>query len=263
MPQETSAPAEVTASTEAVDSLLEYPGNPRRGDVELIADSIRRNGVYKPLVVQLSTRRVLAGNHTLRALRKLGRDTTPVWWVDVDDETAKRIVLVDNRANDLAEYDDKALFAMLKDLDGGLAGTGYDEDAMQALLDNMADDLLGLDDEPGNDDDADEDPEAGTLLALADVTVGEPSHKVRAGERWRVGPHLLVIAKLGEPEEHARWAGDLEGRFFAPYPEPYLTVSTLAHTTKMLLVQPNRYLAGHLLDKHAAVYGADEIELLS
>jgi ParB-like nuclease domain len=45
--------------------LRPYPGNPRRGDLEAIKDSLERNGQYRPIVVNRRTMEVLAGNHTL------------------------------------------------------------------------------------------------------------------------------------------------------------------------------------------------------
>jgi ParB-like chromosome segregation protein Spo0J len=108
-----------------VGSLEPYPGNPRRGDVDAIAESLQANRQYAPLIAQKSTRYVLAGNHTLQAAIKLGWETVTVAWVDVDDAHALRILLSANRTADLAGYDDRALAAVLNDLDGDLEGTGY------------------------------------------------------------------------------------------------------------------------------------------
>jgi ParB-like chromosome segregation protein Spo0J len=108
-----------------VSSLEPYPGNPRRGDVDAIAESLQANRQYAPLIAQKSTRYVLAGNHTLQAAVKLGWETVTVAWVDVDDDHALRILLSANRTADLAGYDDRALAAVLNDLDGDLQGTGY------------------------------------------------------------------------------------------------------------------------------------------
>lgn len=105
--------------------------------MDAIKASVEENGQYKPLVVQKSTMRVLAGNHTLEALKASGATSVPVYLIDVDDERAKRIVLADNRTSDVAAYDDALLAELLKDLQqtkGGLAGTGYDEDALAQLL---------------------------------------------------------------------------------------------------------------------------------
>lgn len=92
-----------------VSRLRLYARNPRRGDLEALKESLRLNGQYRPIVVNRGTAtgredEVLAGNHTLRAARELGWEAIAATYVDVDDEHARRIVLVDNRTNDLASY---------------------------------------------------------------------------------------------------------------------------------------------------------------
>lgn len=114
-----------------------FPGNPRTGDTGAIVESIRANGMYQPVVAQRSTGYVLAGNHRLDALRQLGQTRIPVVYVDVDDERARRIALVDNRTSDLASYDPVLLAELLRDLDqteDSLAGTGYDAAALAEVL---------------------------------------------------------------------------------------------------------------------------------
>jgi len=117
-----------------IDRLREHPSNPRRGNVDVIADSIDEHGFYGAVVAQRSTGFVLAGNHRLRAARAKGLTTVPTFLLDVDDDAARRILLVDNRASDLAEYDDELLRRLLAELDGEYAGTGYDAAALDALL---------------------------------------------------------------------------------------------------------------------------------
>ena len=70
-------------------SLSFYPGNPRLHDVPAIAESLRVNGQYRPLVVQKSTRHVLAGNGTLEAAISVGWEQIDVVFIDVDDLSAK------------------------------------------------------------------------------------------------------------------------------------------------------------------------------
>src|SRR4051812_22289243 len=106
-----------------IDSLKPYPGNPRTGDLPTIRVSLERNGQYRPIVVRAATREVLAGNHTLLAAADLGWTQIAATFVDVDDEQARRIVAVDNRANDVAGYDDQALADLLRAL-ADLEGTG-------------------------------------------------------------------------------------------------------------------------------------------
>jgi ParB-like chromosome segregation protein Spo0J len=67
------------------------------------------NKQYRPIVVQKSTNKILAGNHTWLAAQSLGWEEIAVVYVDVDDVAAKRIVLADNRTNDLADYDGQIL----------------------------------------------------------------------------------------------------------------------------------------------------------
>lgn len=133
-----------------IDSVSPHPDNPREGDVGAIAESLLEHGQYRPIVVQSSTRRILAGNHTWRAAKSIGWSQIDAVGVDVDDEQALRILLVDNRASDLGNYDDRALVALLTDLaqqtDGGLVGTGYDGDALDRLIADLSTDLRERDD---------------------------------------------------------------------------------------------------------------------
>lgn len=123
-----------------ISTLTPYKGNPRRGDVDLIAKSLETTGQYRAIVVNKGTLtgralEVLAGNHTLRAARKLGWKTILGHVIDVDAETAQRIMLADNRLNDIAGYDNPALLQILQTIPTDeLIGTGYDDAAITDLL---------------------------------------------------------------------------------------------------------------------------------
>lgn len=120
-----------------VDRIRLHPANPREGDVGAIWESIQENGFFGALVVQESSGCILAGNHRWLAAKEAGMDEVPVIYVDVDDERAMRILLADNRTNDVATYDGEQLADLLEHLestDDGLAGTGYDSDALDDLL---------------------------------------------------------------------------------------------------------------------------------
>lgn len=136
----------------AVDSLREHPENYRHGDVGAISESLGVHGQYKPVLVQKSTNRVIAGNHTLKSARATGMTEIEARIIDVDDEEALRILIVDNRASDLATNDDLALATLLtglaSDTAAGLGGTAWDGDDLDRLLQD--------------------------LTEAADVTLGEP-----------------------------------------------------------------------------------------
>lgn len=129
-----------------ITTLTPHPRNVRQGDVGAIIQSLQAHGQYRPIVVQRSSNHILAGNHTYKAAVQLGWDSLSVVYVDVDDDEALRILLVDNRTNDLASYDESGLVDVLKSLietERRLEGTGYDGDDIDALL-------RGLDDSPSD-----------------------------------------------------------------------------------------------------------------
>lgn len=141
--------------------LTPFPGNPRRGDVAIIRESLRTHGQYRAIVARAHNPgdpdaggTVLAGNHTLAAImaehaeshgdelaERLSVDAgnapggTAIVRVEMhqlDDATAAKIVAVDNRSADAGSYDDRLLTELLAGLDD-LAGTGYDLDDLSAL----------------------------------------------------------------------------------------------------------------------------------
>jgi DNA modification methylase len=151
-----------------IGSLRPYGRNPRRGDVAAIRRSLEAHGQYRPLVARTGTGEVLAGNHTLAAALELGWQEIAATFVDVDDDEAARIVLVDNRTADLGVYDDGALAELLESLPG-FDGTGWDQAEVARLLASMH--------EPG----ADTDP--GAL---------PPEPRTRPGDLWLLGDHRLL-----------------------------------------------------------------------
>ena len=117
-----------------LDTLKAYKGNPRIGSIEAIAESLDENKQYKPIVVNKKDNSILAGNHTWLAAKSLGWDTISVAFVDVDDESASKIVLADNRTNDLATYDTSQLANLLQNVSNPV-GTGYTEQDVSLIVD--------------------------------------------------------------------------------------------------------------------------------
>lgn len=125
-----------------LEELQHYHANARVGDVDAIAESLQRNGQYKPIVVNRGTltkrpNEVLAGNHTLKAAREIGMETVSAVYVDVDEDAARRIVLADNKTNDLARYDDAALVKLLRELGDDMTGTGFNETDLLDLMESL------------------------------------------------------------------------------------------------------------------------------
>jgi hypothetical protein len=155
----TRIPETLTALKVPIAGLVPYGRNPRRGNVDLIVESLSRHGQYRPIVVRTNTFEVLAGNHTLAAAKQLGWEEIAATFVTVTDDEAARIVLVDNRAADLGTYDDDLLAELLSDL-SDLEGTGYDADDLATLTE-----LQGPHPAGGGDTDLED------VLAEADASV--------------------------------------------------------------------------------------------
>ena len=120
-----------------VSSLSVYDKNPRIGNIDAIAESMAM-GQYKAIVVNERDGKILAGNHTFLAARKLGWDEIWVSYVDVDEDEAKRIVLVDNKTADMGEYDDGLLAELLASIPT-IEGTGYTAVEVDDLLSGFED----------------------------------------------------------------------------------------------------------------------------
>jgi len=130
---------------ELIRNLTPHPENARHGDVPRIMASLRKLGQYRPIVVNRGSltgreMEILAGHHLVQAATELGWQYVSITTVDVDDDTAKRIMLADNRTSDLASYDDRLLVELLGGLPD-LDGTGYDAadlDALESLFKDHA-----------------------------------------------------------------------------------------------------------------------------
>jgi hypothetical protein len=132
-----------------IADLRQHPDNPRNGDIELIAESLARNGQYRPIVTATDGT-ILAGNHVYAAALSLG-------WTHLDTVTvphppesveARRIMLVDNRASDVAAYDRPLLMQHLAALPD-LVGSGWTDRDVEWLVEQATRDTdLPLDTDP-------------------------------------------------------------------------------------------------------------------
>ena len=115
-----------------------FPGNAKQGDVQAIRESVEAHGQYRSLIVRSHDGHltVLAGNHTLLAIRDLGHDAARCEIITCDDETATKINLADNKLASLGAYDSEALSALLTTLET-YEGTGYTDAEIGDLLDDL------------------------------------------------------------------------------------------------------------------------------
>lgn len=130
-----------------VVNLTELPGNPRRGDIDAIARSLRVFGQRKPVTARKTgtdehgdpVGYVTAGNHTLLAARdKLEWSHIAVAWFDEDETTGNAWAVADNHLSEMGTNDNVALLAMLEDIAATdpelLEATAYDDKMLAELL---------------------------------------------------------------------------------------------------------------------------------
>lgn len=225
-------PATLEQLAVPIDQLKHYGKNARRGDVAAIAESLEHHGQYKPIVVRAGTNEVLAGNHTLKAARELGWDRLAVTFMDVNDDQAARIVLVDNRTNDLAGYDEEALAGLLQELPD-LAGTGFTVDAVDALVHGQEQEAA---DAP---DDADDLPE-------------QPEPTARLGDVFDLGEHRVICGDSTDPQVLAKLMGGDTAHMM--WTDPPYGVEYEGKTADALRIQNDG--AGELEPLLAAAFGA-------
>ena len=184
---ETIAP-ELRALVVPIGSLTLHPRNPRHGNLDAIAESLRRFGQMRPVVVQRSTGYLVAGNHVRRAAAALGWQNLAATVLDLDDATASAYLLGDNRASDLGTYDDALLAALLEEqaAAGNLAGTGYG----RADIDELVARVLAEAERKG-------DPDAIPQAPAQDEVY------VQRGERWRLGRQVLFCGDALDPADVA------------------------------------------------------------
>lgn len=250
----------------ALDKLHPNDGNPRTIKDERLRALMRSIEAEPGMldarpVVALKDGTIIAGNMRWRACKELGRETIPCVRVDLDDERAKLWLLRDNQ--EYGEWEDDALARLLEELTAAGANldlSGFDAAAIDELL-------RSLDPVPVVDQ--------GAKLAALKVSIADPVHEVATGDVWSllepgappvIDRHVLVVTSV-----YTDWQvwGPLlraslgEAVLFVPYPSPIVPLTERARQNRLVMVQPDPWLAGHLLDKYAEVYGQESVRRIS
>ena len=178
-----------------INSIRPHERNVNHADLDALRESIETNGFYGFIVVQQSTVKILAGNHRYRLAKEEGATEIPVSFIDVDDQTALRILLADNRIARLGFDDSDALATLLqsiKDEQGMLVGTGFDDAALQEMLHELGRDSRG----GSTDEDA--------MVPLPQSPISVP------GDLYLLGPHRLLCGDATNQQTVSRLLGELK-----------------------------------------------------
>lgn len=164
-----------------IDSVQPHPRNVNQGDQGAIFQSIQHNGFIGAAIVQRSTGNIVAGKHRWLAAKQSGIEQFPVIYADIDDETALRYMLADNRTSRLGTDDPAQLAELLESIrsdQGSLKGTGFDDGSLNELLESLGRDALKAAEAPEAEIDRAEE-----LLK---------KWKVKRGQVWQTGRHRLM-----------------------------------------------------------------------
>ena len=150
------------------------PNNPRKNDeaVDTVAKSIEKYGFKNPVIADKNLI-VYCGNTRLKAAKKLKLQTIPV--IIADDLTPEQIreyALIDNKSNEIAEWDTELLAQELEELDLS------DFDLDWGLPTDVADKEITEDEAPEVDE------------------KNEPICKL--GDIWQLGKHRLLCGDSTE-----------------------------------------------------------------
>lgn len=119
-----------------IDAIAPHPENARRGNVAAIKKSIQENGYYGTILVWAQKKLIVVGSHRWRARKELGFEDVRAEFVELTERQARKILAADNRASDLAGYDDEGLSKLLARLqkDGDLSAANYSDGDVAAVL---------------------------------------------------------------------------------------------------------------------------------
>lgn len=122
-----------------VGQVQEWERNARihtRKNLEALKQSLKKYGQTKPILVQKSSMRIIAGNGTYQAIIALGWETVDCRILDLNDSDSKALMIADNRIGDLSMWDEKNLLDALQSIkdDGNLELAGYDDVEFDKML---------------------------------------------------------------------------------------------------------------------------------
>ena len=138
-----------------LSELTEWKNNSRihtQRNLLTIKNSLETFGQTKPLIVQKSSMSIIAGNGTYQAMKALGWEEAYCYVIDIDDNKAEAYCIVDNRATDQSQWDQKILLDRLSFLQEEdeelLNATGYDSTEIEKMFEFLDGEAFNLPEEP-------------------------------------------------------------------------------------------------------------------
>ncbi len=235
----------------AIDALIPYANNSRTHDeaqVAQIAGSIKEFGFRDPILVD-EANMILCGHGRVMAARKLGMTTVPAISTEGMTELEKKaFIIAHNKIASNAGWDNELLKLEL----GTLQEEGFDFELTGFSAEEF--DLLC-----NTNDDVVEDKKE-SILDKLDVSIDEPRTEVNKNDKWILGDkHILICAEV--VKEWDKWVKELEGEktLFLPFAGIYAALAKKAEEYRLVIVQPDTYIAGLIIDRYQDVHGFSSV----
>ena len=132
-----------------INEVIPYPDNPRKNDnaVDAVAESIKQCGYCSPIVID-EDNVILAGHTRLKALKKLKwEEVECVRKTGLTEEQKKKYRVLDNKTNELAEWDFDLLEEEIDGLDFDGFDFGFDMSAFEEPQEIVEDEVPEVDEE--------------------------------------------------------------------------------------------------------------------
>jgi len=230
-----------------VARLNPYGANARThsaAQVRQIAASLREFGFNVPCLID-DKGELIAGHGRLLAAKELNLKSVPVIRLShLTPLQARAFRLADNQLALNSDWDLALLQQELKALDEAhfeLEVIGFDDAELAELEKATA------------EEDLSELEAKSALLELIDVTLGEPRHSLQQGDHYRLANHHLICDSVisGWP----KWAPLLsDNSLFCPYAGVFVPFSKKAGGHDLVMVQPDPFIASHILDRYEDVH---------
>jgi ParB-like nuclease domain len=121
-----------------VGDLRPNPRNPNKhseDQINRLMASLRRDGQTRPVLARKANRMLIGGHGVHTSVRRLQWPEIAVLFLDVDQQTADRIMLADDRLAALSELDDRRVADLMKEIgEGDWLATGYSVEEANKLL---------------------------------------------------------------------------------------------------------------------------------
>lgn len=155
-----------------------YEKNPRKNNkaVDAVAESIKEFGFQNPIIVDKNNV-IIAGHTRYKAAKKLNIKDVPVIVAEnLNEEQANAYRLIDNKTNELAEWDDTLLFEELLNIENiDMSLFGFDLDIEEDEKEIIEDEIPEVDEQ------------------------NEPITKL--GNIWQLGNHRLMCGDSSKKED--------------------------------------------------------------